>query len=166
MTAWAHHLGFMPVVNTVNRYSRSLQDLEDQIKEVESDTSWQGVSFFFFLASSEVHSLCLSCHVPLAQTPQASRVQAQIEQMKKAKNAREAQVLAIQTHLLDPNFVHWQSSYTNFLMTWLVRIVDPKGQHPRVPIEMPLPEETNQAFNMLPEWLFEDAIGFFNFLSR
>lgn len=93
-------------------------------------------------------------------------MQAQLDQMKKFKGAREAQVLAIQTHLLDPNFVHWQSSYTNFLMTWLVKIVDPKGQHPRVPIEMPLPEETTQAFNMLPEWLFEDAIGFFNFLSR
>lgn len=44
MTAWAHHLGYMPVVNTVNKYSRSVQDLDDQIKEIENDASWRGVS--------------------------------------------------------------------------------------------------------------------------
>lgn len=102
----------------------------------------------------------------VVQSPQAAQVEQQLEKMKKGKNEREAQVLATQTHLMDPNFVHWQSSFTNFLMTWLVRMVDPTNRHPAVPIELPLPESTNEAFNMLPEWLFEDAIGFFNFLSR
>jgi ubiquitin conjugation factor E4 B len=100
------------------------------------------------------------------QTPQEPMARSQIERMKKDKEVRLAIIYGIQTHLLDPNFVSLQANYSNFLMTWLVRLVDPKGKHPQQMIEMPLPEEAPRAFDMLPEFIFEDVIGFYAFISR
>jgi ubiquitin conjugation factor E4 B len=93
-------------------------------------------------------------------------VRAQIERMKKEKEVRLAVIYGMQTHLLDPTFVSLQVAYSNFVMTWLVRLVDPKGKHPQELIEMPLPETAPRAFDMLPEFLFDDVIGFFAFISR
>ena len=44
LAAWSLHLGYMPAVNTVNRISRHLGDYDEQIREIEADQSWQGVS--------------------------------------------------------------------------------------------------------------------------
>ena len=93
-------------------------------------------------------------------------MRAQLTKMKKDKDRFEGEMYAIQTHLLDPAFVSLQVGFSNFLMTWLVRAVDPVGKHPQTPIVLPLPEEAPEAFNMLPEFLFEDVIGFFQTISR
>ena len=38
--------------------------------------------------------------------------------------------LAYQAQLFDPEFVFRQIGFTNFLETWLIRLVDPKKTHP------------------------------------
>ena len=93
-------------------------------------------------------------------------MKAQLDKLKKDRDHREGAYYAAQVQLLDPSFVALQASFSNFLMSWLVRAVDPKGQHPKQQIELPLPESAPDAFNMLPEFLFEDVIGFYSFVSR
>ena len=42
---------------------------------------------------------------------------------------------AYQVQLLDPEFIFRQLGFTNFVETWLVRMVDPKKKHPDPCIE-------------------------------
>lgn len=125
----------------MNTLSRHFHNYGDHLREIEADTSWIG-------------------------TPQEPAARAQIEKIKKDKSRIESHLLAVQVQLLDPTFVGLQTGFSNFLMTWLVRCVDPVGKHPQVPIVLPLPETAPEAFNMLPEFLFDDVIGFFTAVSR
>lgn len=45
-----------------------------------------------------------------------------------------ASIHAYDTQLLDPAFTRMNVTFCGFLMTWLLRMVDPKHQHPQVPI--------------------------------
>lgn len=95
-------------------------------------------------------------------------------------------VLAYEVQLLDPDYLAKCASFANLVMAWLVRLVDPKKQHPHVRIEcvpvslrscklelmgrllrsLPLPSETPLAFRMLPEFLIEDITEFLSFTSK
>ena len=57
-------------------------------------------------------------------------------------------------------------TFSGFVASWLVRIVDPRGQHPAVNIELPLPKEVPPTFAALPELLVEDILDFSIFLLR
>lgn len=46
-----------------------------------------------------------------------------------------SQHLAYEVQLLDPEYLAKCSSFSNLVMAWLVRLVDPKKQHPHVRIE-------------------------------
>jgi ubiquitin conjugation factor E4 B len=41
---------------------------------------------------------------------------------------------AFDTQLLDPKFTRANVSFFGFVVQWLLRLVDPKHQHPQVPI--------------------------------
>jgi ubiquitin conjugation factor E4 B len=90
----------------------------------------------------------------------------QLERFKKETERRQAEVYAMETQLLDPKLLGQQIHFYNFAMAWLVRLVDPKHEHPKRPITLPLPEETPPAFAMLPEYLLEDIAEFFVLVSR
>jgi len=72
----------------------------------------------------------------------------------------------IETQLLDPEMVFRTLTFSGFVASWLVRIVDPRGQHPAVSIELPLPKEVPPTFAALPELLVEDILDFSIFLLR
>ena len=100
------------------------------------------------------------------QTPNEAMQRAQIERIKADVEKQEARMHATEVQLLDPNFIAIQSAFFNFAMAWLVRAVDPKRNHPHTPIELPLPDTAPVEFSMLPEYLIDDTVGFFHFVSR
>lgn len=65
-----------------------------------------------------------------------------------------------------------------FLMTWMVRLVDPSHRHPAQLIEwvhkglhqltlrLPLPEEAPLHFRMLPEYLIENVAEYYDYLAQ
>jgi ubiquitin conjugation factor E4 B len=89
--------------------------------------------------------------------------------------------LAYETALMDPELVFRSIGFTNFLSTWLIRRVDPKGLHPATPVEyvsnflferisslnvfgrLPLPKEVPMDFRVLPEYIVEDIVGYLFF---
>ncbi|KAH8114701.1 ubiquitin elongating factor core-domain-containing protein [Phellopilus nigrolimitatus] len=95
-----------------------------------------------------------------------ARTQAAIELAKKELSKVHMDQFAYQVQLLDPEFVFRQIGFTNFLETWLIRLVDPKKTHPSPTAEVPLPKEIPTVFRMLPEYFLEDVVDFLLFLMR
>lgn len=89
---------------------------------------------------------------------------------------------AIYVQMSEPELLSKSTSFCTFLMTWCVRMVDPTGQHPRKTVEyvlhlwcgfvvnvgdrLPLPDDCRESFKMLPEYILEDAIEHFNYVTR
>jgi hypothetical protein len=142
---------------------RSLQRMKEELRKAESDTRHAGV---------REGSSCI-CWVAAdllsffgEQTPQEHVYRLQVERFKKETERRQAELFAMETQLLDPKIVGMLIGFYNFAMAWLVRVVDPKHEHPNRTVSLPLPEETPPAFAMLPEYLLEDIAEFFVFVSR
>ncbi|RUP52168.1 hypothetical protein BC936DRAFT_138761 [Jimgerdemannia flammicorona] len=73
---------------------------------------------------------------------------------------------ALDAALQDPEFLSHMMRFYNLVMTWLVRLVDPKGGHPSQAVGLPLPNEIPKLFAMLPEWIIEDIVEFFIFVGK
>ena len=100
-------------------------------------------------------------------TPQEAAYRGQIERTKKEVDAWHSRILSSEVQILDTGFIAKCANFANFTMTWLVRLVDPKGQYPRQQISLDnLPAETPVAFRMLPEYLVEDVTELYFFISR
>lgn len=99
-------------------------------------------------------------------TPQAPQYEAMITRLKTLIEANEAELLAASTQLTDPDFIDRLLHVAGFTMTWLVRVADPKKQHPRTTVELPLPQEVPIQFRMLPEHIFEDVCDILLFIAR
>ncbi|KAG8745833.1 hypothetical protein FRC10_006860 [Ceratobasidium sp. 414] len=80
----------------------------------------------------------------------------------KAKFQQEQYAYEVQ--LFDPELTLRNLALTNFLMVWVMRLVDPTHQHPSRTISLPLPEEIPEDFRMLPEYFVEDIVDYY--LSR
>lgn len=55
--------------------------------------------------------------------------------MQKKMEMFRSQLLAYEVQLLDPEYLAKCSGFSNLVMAWLVRLVDPKKQHPHVRIQ-------------------------------
>jgi ubiquitin conjugation factor E4 B len=91
---------------------------------------------------------------------------AQLEQTKRKVDLYLGIIFSYEVQLLDPAFIEKLHYFCSFSMAWLLRVVDPKGQHPQKPIELPLPEEVPERFAMLPEYLVEDIVTFYENVSK
>jgi len=94
------------------------------------------------------------------------RTQAAIDVAKRELAKSHMEQFAYQVQLVDPEFIFRQLGFTNFLESWLVRLVDPKKKHPDPCVEVPLPQEIPSEFKMLPEYFIEDVVDFLLFLLR
>lgn len=106
-----------------------------------------------------------------------------IQQKEMSKIHMEQFVFQVQ--LNDPEFIFRLIGFTNFLETWLVRLVDPKKSHPDPNVKyvyrqgfcrpsaieqfihsVPLPKEIPDVFRMLPEYFVEDIVDFLLFVMK
>lgn len=80
--------------------------------------------------------------------------------------AMEAHKVAMEAMLFDAEFLSHIMRFYNFVMTWMVRLVDPKTKHPLESVSLPLPKDVPDQFAMLPEWIVQDIVDFFIFLGK
>ncbi|BGO95650.1 Ubiquitin conjugation factor E4 [Rhodotorula toruloides] len=135
------HLGPMHAIKEHKGIGQQVSHMQRQLNDMEADSTWRG-------------------------TPQEAATKAGIERYKKKIEQWRSFVLAYEVQLLDPDYLAKCASFANLVMAWLVRLVDPKTQHPHVRIDLPLPSETPLAFRMLPEFLIEDITEFLSFTSK
>ncbi|WFD25906.1 RING-type E3 ubiquitin transferase [Malassezia nana] len=101
-----------------------------------------------------------------ANTPQGAHLDAMITRARAQTSKLHSEMVAVQTQLLEPGFLDRVLSFVSFTMTWLVRMVDPRGAHPHVCVALPLPAEVPETVRMLPEYLFEDVCEVVLFYAR
>lgn len=101
-----------------------------------------------------------------AHTSQGAHLDAMIARARAQTSKLHSEMVAVQTQLLEPGFLDRVLSFVSFTMTWLVRMVDPRGAHPRVCVALPLPAEVPEMVRMLPEHLFEDVCDVVLFYAR
>ncbi|GAA6010598.1 hypothetical protein JCM11491_002989 [Sporobolomyces phaffii] len=141
LTAQFLHIGTMHAIKEHKGISEQIGHMNRQLREMEADTSWRG-------------------------TPGEEQALKAIDRYKKKIEQWKSHLLCYEVQLLDPEYLAKCIGYTNLMMSWLVRLVDPKGKHPHQKIEFPLPNETPEIFRMLPEFLIEDITEFLSFTSK
>ncbi|CAO1625779.1 unnamed protein product [Sympodiomycopsis kandeliae] len=99
-------------------------------------------------------------------TPQAPQYEVMLTRLKAMVENTTAELLASSTQLMDAGFIDRLLHVAGFTMTWLVRMADPKRQHPGSKVELPLPQEVPVQFRMLPEHIFEDVCDILLFIAR
>ncbi|KAF9425201.1 hypothetical protein BGZ94_007753 [Podila epigama] len=87
------------------------------------------------------------------------RYEVQLEKMTTYRFSMESQIL-------DPIILGHSFQFYNFVMVWLLRMVDPTTSYPRSAIKLPLPEKVPENFAVLPEYIIEDIVEFFLFVLR
>ncbi|PLW41722.1 hypothetical protein PCANC_04531 [Puccinia coronata f. sp. avenae] len=134
-------LGILTIAKNWNSRAREIEDMKKELVRAEADRRWDG-------------------------TPQEATRKASLEKYKKDITNLESQLAAYEVQMYDPEFLNKCNSFCSFVMTWCIKMVDPLHRHPRVPIKLPLPNECRLEFRMLPEYVLEDVIEFYSFISR
>ncbi|GJN94371.1 hypothetical protein Rhopal_007450-T1 [Rhodotorula paludigena] len=135
------HIGPLHAIKEHKGIGQQVSHMQRQLNDMEADSTWRG-------------------------TPQEAATQAGIDRYKKKIEQWRSFLLAYEVQLLDPDYLAKVASFANLVMAWLVRLVDPKKQHPHVKISLPLPDATPEVFRMLPEFLIEDITEFISFTSK
>ena len=73
---------------------------------------------------------------------------------------------AYMTQLMDQELLFKSNTFTSFLVTWLIRFNDPAQKHPSPTVELPLPKEVSLDFRVLPEYILDNVIEYYVFLTR
>ncbi|KAI9573523.1 ubiquitin elongating factor core-domain-containing protein [Boletus coccyginus] len=135
------HYGYLRTTQTYEDFAKHHDELQRHHDMINGDGSWIG-------------------------SPSHARTEAALNQMKTEMAKIQANQFAFRVQLLEPDFVLQYIGFTNFVSSWLIRRADPKGLHPTPLAELPLPQEVPMSFRVLPEYILEDVIEFFLFVTR
>ncbi|PWZ00389.1 hypothetical protein BCV70DRAFT_94686 [Testicularia cyperi] len=101
-----------------------------------------------------------------SRLPQAIQYETFLKRAKAEVDRLHADNLAAQSQLLTPSFLQRVVTFNTFLMTWLIRLAEPRASHPHPQVVLPLPQQVPTRFRMLPEHIFEDVCDLMLFISR
>ncbi|GAA5972811.1 hypothetical protein JCM11641_003951 [Rhodosporidiobolus odoratus] len=138
LTAQYLHIGPMHAIKEHKAISQQISHMQRQLREMEEEVNRES----------------------------DGQGRGELERYKKKLESYRSYLLAFEVQLLDPEYLSKCVQFGNLMMSWLVRLVDPKGQHPQTRISLPLPETTPDAFRFLPEFLIEDITEFLSFASK
>lgn len=141
LTIAMSHYGFLRTIQTHTDLQKHMDDIQRHLDYLNGDGSWQG-------------------------TPMQARTEAAINQVKLEQAKIRSSQMAFEAQLNDPDLVFRSIGFTTFLSTWLIRQVDPKKTHPNPPAIIPLPKEVPMAFRVLPEYIVEDIVNYFYFVTH
>ncbi|KAA1469869.1 hypothetical protein DENSPDRAFT_835542 [Dentipellis sp. KUC8613] len=141
LTLAMNHYGYQKTIQTFEDYGKQIDDLRKHLDSINGDQSWVGTTF-------------------------QRQVESAIKQAKDGIAKLEAMAAAAGTQLLDPETLFRSNGFNTFVTTWLIRFVDPAKTHPRPIVELPLPKEVPVDFKMLPEYILEDSIEYYIFVTR
>ncbi|GBC03242.1 hypothetical protein RclHR1_05020019 [Rhizophagus clarus] len=142
ITLAMHHYGPLQCYNKYSNLIRDLAELQKQYDRLKAEQpKWAG-------------------------TPTAAFNNAILERCKDQLEKWAVHKISYESQLLDPNSLSRTLQFYNLVINWVLRIVDPTGQHPMKQISLPLPPTPPEEFIMLPEFVIEDITEFFSFISR
>ncbi|KAG5438977.1 hypothetical protein PCANB_002307 [Pneumocystis canis] len=99
-------------------------------------------------------------------TTHASILNSNMEQLHLQINKTKSHCYCFDTMLLDDVLQSKSFSFLCMLASWLLRLVDPKHQHPQNIITLPLPQDPNDHIRNLPEYFIEGIADFFLYTSK
>ncbi|SOV01532.1 related to UFD2 - ubiquitin fusion degradation protein [Ustilago sp. UG-2017a] len=98
--------------------------------------------------------------------PQAPQYETFLKRAKAEVDRLHGEIYAAQSQLMAPDFLQKVITFNCFLMTWLIRVAEPKATHPHPQVSLPLPQDVPTRLRMLPEHMFEDICDVMLFVSR
>ncbi|CAE6512214.1 unnamed protein product [Rhizoctonia solani] len=93
--------------------------------------------------------------------PQQTAHQARVDRVKTDKAKYQRELLTYEVQIQDSELTQRNLAFTNFMMAWVLRMVDPMHQYPSKPMTLPLPEQVPDDFRMLPEYFIEDVVDYY-----
>ncbi|KAG4304130.1 hypothetical protein PORY_002494 [Pneumocystis oryctolagi] len=95
------------------------------------------------------------------KTTHASILNSNMKQLHLQINKTKSHCYCFDVLLLDNVLQSKSFSFLCLLSSWLLRLVDPKHQHPQNTITLPLPQDVNDHIRNLPEYFVEEIVDFF-----
>jgi ubiquitin conjugation factor E4 B len=89
-----------------------------------------------------------------------------VNQHKQAYEKLQCTIHAIEGALLDEVMQARSMQFMRYVIVWLIRVASPGCKYPKQPLELPLPETPSDTFACLPEYLLDDIVGNFKFITR
>jgi ubiquitin conjugation factor E4 B len=80
--------------------------------------------------------------------------------------ASKCVLLALQGVLLDEQSQQRSMQLMRYVIAWLMRLVQPGIEYPKTQITLPLAADQPMVFRCLPEYLLEDIVDNFKFITR
>ncbi|GAA5865602.1 hypothetical protein JCM8547_007662 [Rhodosporidiobolus lusitaniae] len=150
LTAHYLHIGPMHAIKEHKGYGQQISHMGRQLREMEREV--EGME-----AGADGGR-------------EKERARGEVERYKKKLELYRSFLLAYEVPLLDPDYLQKCVAFSNLVMAWLVRLVDPLHQHPQKRLDSAglgrLPKEAPEEFRMLPEFLIEDITEFLSFASK
>ncbi|KAI0322359.1 ubiquitin elongating factor core-domain-containing protein [Amylostereum chailletii] len=141
LTLAMSHYGLGKTIDNFEELGKELEELKRRLKTIEEDTTWAG-------------------------SPFQARMEAAIKQTKAQMSDIKAKQAAATAQLYDPEFLFRNNTFVTFVITWLIRLADPKKTHPNPVVDLPLPKNVPMDFRILPEYILEDVIDYYSFVTR
>ncbi|TRM64104.1 ubiquitin elongating factor core-domain-containing protein [Schizophyllum amplum] len=135
------HYGLLKTVDSYNEMHKQINEYQRQLDQIQGDGSWMG-------------------------SPHQARTQQALDQGKIELNKLKSHQMTFAAQLLDPDLLLRHLGFTNFLSTWVIRQVDPLKTHPAPSVELPLPQEVPMSFRVLPEYILEDIVDHYHFVTQ
>lgn len=142
MTVAAHHYGTEAANAKTQQIRRELKHLEQQLEHMKKERP------------------------KFQANPMQLRIFDQHFQKYEAALERGRSVLhAIQGILLDDQSQQRSMLFMRYVIVWLMRLAVPGSEYPKTPLALPLPEEQTMVFRCLPEYVIEDIVDNFKFIT-
>ncbi|PCH40023.1 hypothetical protein WOLCODRAFT_88418 [Wolfiporia cocos MD-104 SS10] len=141
LTLAMNHYGYMKTISITEELAKQYDEMKRHMEMLEGDGSWRG-------------------------TPLQARTEHAINAVKIEMEKAMATQIAYSAQLADPELLFRSVSFNNFVSTWLIRMVEPRHQHPNPTVELPLPQEVPEIFKVMPEYIVEDVVDYQLYVIR
>ena len=143
LTLAAHHYGTEAANSTLNQLDKDLKRIEKHLEEIELDR-----------------------HKFVNDPNKLRMFDNAIKKYKDQVDKGLSYKYAVQGVLLDDLTQARSMQFMRYVIVWLIRLVTPSHNFPKVALKLPLPEEQPEVFKCLPEYFLEDVVGNFKFIMR
>ncbi len=143
LTVAAHHYGIEAANSKLSNLQRDVKWLEGELAKMEPER-----------------------HKYMTNPAQLQIFDNHIKKVKDQIARGKACILAIQGVLLDETVQARSMQLMRYVIVWLLRLVSPNASFPKKELQLPLTETQPVQFRCLPEYLVEDIVGNFKFITR
>ncbi|KAF2262301.1 ubiquitin fusion degradation protein-like protein UfdB [Lojkania enalia] len=143
LTVAAHHYGTEAANTKLSQLQKDVKWLEKQLQKMEVER-----------------------HKFTQNPAQLAVFEAHVKKMKDQIERGHCTIMATQGVLLDDVSQARSMQFMRYVIVWMLRLVAPRVDFPKKPLELPLPEEQPLAFKCLPEYFLEDIVDNFKFITR